>query len=123
MYMENAYEKTSKNFREQHFTLHGLPQTVTTNKSTAFFEREFRDFRKPLNINLIFGTPCVHTPTGLVEMGIKTLRDYLRLNWKRVHYKRSVKLFANRNENNGPFKRKRNTVRTSLWSKTKKGSP
>ena len=65
---------------EQYITLNGLPQTIRTDKGTAFTGKAFRDFCKPLNIKLIYGTPYSHTPTGLVERGIKTLKDYLRTN-------------------------------------------
>ena len=40
----------------------------------------FREICKSLNIKLIYGTPFIHTPTGLVERGIKTLKEYLRTN-------------------------------------------
>ena len=33
-----------------------------------------------LNIKLIYGTPYIHTATGLVERGIKTLKDLMRTN-------------------------------------------
>ena len=35
---------------------------------------------KNLNIKLIYGTPYIHTATGLVEKGIKTLKDLMRTN-------------------------------------------
>ena len=65
---------------EQYITLNGLAQTIRTDKGTAFTGKELRDFCNSLNIKLIYGTPCFHTPTGLVERGIKTLKEYLRTN-------------------------------------------
>ena len=35
---------------------------------------------KNLNIKLIYGTPYMHTATGLVERGIKTLKDLMPTN-------------------------------------------
>ena len=35
---------------------------------------------KNLHIKLIYGTPYIHTATGLVERGIKTLKDLMRTN-------------------------------------------
>ena len=67
--------KTAKNFLEQYITLNGLPQTIRTDKGTAFTGKKFRDFCKSLNIKLIYGKPYIHTPTGLVERGIKTLKE------------------------------------------------
>ena len=72
--------KTAINFLEQYITLNGLPRTIRTNKGTAFTGKEFRDFCKSLKRKLIYGTPYIHTPTGLVERGIKTLEEYLRTN-------------------------------------------
>ena len=63
---------------EHYITPNGLPQTIRTDKGMAFTGKEIRDFCKSLNIKLIYGTPYIHTPTGLVERGIKTLKDYLR---------------------------------------------
>ena len=65
---------------EQYITLNGLPQTIRTDESTAFTGKEFRDFCKSLNIKIIYGTSYIHTPTGLVGRGNKTLKDYLRTN-------------------------------------------
>ena len=67
--------KTAKNFLEQYITLSGLPQTIRTDKGRAFTGKEFRDFCKSLNIKLIYGTPYIHTPTGLVEKETKTFKD------------------------------------------------
>ena len=36
--------------------------------------------QKKLNIKLIYGTPYIHTATGLVKRGIKTLKDLVRTN-------------------------------------------
>ena len=65
---------------EQYVTINGPPQTVRTDKGTAFTGKEFRELCKPVNIILIYGTPYIHTPTGLVERGIRTLKEYLGTN-------------------------------------------
>ena len=57
-----------------------MPQTIRTDKGTACTGKQVRDFCKSLNLKLIYGTPYIHTLTGLVERGIKTLKDYLRIN-------------------------------------------
>ena len=72
--------KTAKNFLEQYITINGLPQTIRTDEDTAFTGKEFRKICKSLKIKLIYGTPYIHTPTGLVERGIITLKEYLRTN-------------------------------------------
>ena len=63
---------------EQYVTLNGLPQTIRTDKGTAFTGIEFRELCKALNINLVIGTIYIYTPTGLVERGIRTMKEYLR---------------------------------------------
>ena len=40
-------------------------------------EKHLEIFLKHLNIKLVYGTPYIHTPTGLVDRGIKTLNDYI----------------------------------------------
>ena len=77
---EAPTSKTAKIFLEQYILLNGIPQTTRTNKGTAFTGREFRQTYKNLNIKLIYGTPYIHTATGLVERGIKTLKDLMRTN-------------------------------------------
>ena len=70
--------KTGKSFLEQYINLNGIPQTIRIDKGTAFAEKEIRDFCKNINIKVIYGTPSIHTPTGVVERVIKTLKDYMR---------------------------------------------
>ena len=69
--------KTAKNLPEKCVTINGLPQTIRTDKNTAFTGKEIRDFCKFLNKKLIHGTPYINTLTGL-ERGIKTLKDFFR---------------------------------------------
>ena len=53
---------------------------MRTVKGPDFTGKDFREFCESLNIKLLYGTPYIHTPTGLVERGIKTLKDYIRTN-------------------------------------------
>ena len=70
--------KTAKNFLEQYMFLNGIPQLIRTDKGTAFTGKEFRQMCENAHIKLIYGTSYIHTATGLVELGIKTLKDLLR---------------------------------------------
>ena len=72
--------KTAKTFLEQYLLLNGIPKVIKTDKRTAFTGNEFRSTCKKLNIKLIYGTPYIHTSTGLVERGIKTLKDSMKTN-------------------------------------------
>ena len=76
---ETLTGKTATSFLEQNINLNGIPQTIRTDKGTAFTGKEFRDICKKINIK-VYGTPYIHTLTGLVERRIKTLKNYMRAN-------------------------------------------
>ena len=72
--------ETAINVLEQYIQLNGVPKTIRTDKAIAFTGRLFRDFCKKHYIKLIYGTPYIHTPTGLVERGVGTLKENLLTN-------------------------------------------
>ena len=74
--------ETAVKFLEHYIQLNGIPKTIRTDKATAFTGRLFRDFCKKHYIKLIYGTPYIHTPTGLVERGVRTLKENLLTNFK-----------------------------------------
>ena len=74
--------ETATKFLEQYCNLNGIPKTIRTDKATAFTGRQFREFCKNKFIKLIKGTPYIHTPTGLVERGLRTLKENLLTNIK-----------------------------------------
>ena len=104
--------KTATIFLERYNTLNGLPQTYRTDKGTAFTGEEFRDFCKSLNIKVIYGTPYIHTPTGLIERGIKTLKDFLQANLEEKN--EALSRLLNMMRTTVPFKYKCVSVRTPL---------
>ena len=53
---EAPTNKTAKLFLEQYILSNGIPQTIGTDKGTAFTGKEFRQMCKNLNIKLIYGT-------------------------------------------------------------------
>ena len=67
-------------FLEQYVNLNGIPKTIRTDKSTAFTSRSLKEFCKGHQMKLIHGTPYIHTPTGLVERGVRTLKEILLTN-------------------------------------------
>ena len=79
MHMRSTHWENRKNFPR---TIRPTKRytTIRTDKSTAFTGNEFRTACKMLNIKLIYGTPYIHTATGLVERGIKTLKDLMKTN-------------------------------------------
>ena len=73
--------ETAVKFLEQYIQLNGIPKTMRTDKATAFTERLFRDFcKKKHYIKLIYRTPYIHKSTGLVNRGVRTLKDNLLTN-------------------------------------------
>ena len=65
---------------EQYINLNGIPKTIRTDKGTAFTGHTFREFCKNHHIRLLYGTPYIHTPTGLVERGVRTLKETMLTN-------------------------------------------
>ena len=74
--------ETAVKFLEQYIQLNGIPKTIRSYRATAFTGRLFRDFCKKHYIKLIYGTTYKHTPTGLVERGVRTLKENLLTNTK-----------------------------------------
>ena len=69
--------ETAIKLLEQDVQLNGIPKTIRTDKATAFTGGLFRDFCEKHYIKLIYGTPYILTPTGLVERGVRTLKENL----------------------------------------------
>ena len=74
--------ETAVKFIQQYMQLNGIPKTIRTDKASAFTGRFFREFCKKNYISIIYGTPYVHILTGLVERGVRTLKENLLTNIK-----------------------------------------
>ena len=72
--------KTAVNFLQQFIQLNGIPKTIRTDKASAFTGHCFREFCKKNYISSVYGTPYIHTPTGLVKRGVRTLKGNLLTN-------------------------------------------
>ena len=81
-FCKSTENQTAVKFLKQYVNLNGIPKTVRTDKATAFASRSFKEFCKEHRIKLIYGTPYIHTPTGLVEQGGRTLKEFLLANIK-----------------------------------------
>ena len=68
---------TAVRFLEQYIRLNGIPKPIRTDKATALTGRLFRKICKSHYIRIIYGTPYIHTPTGLAERGVRTLKENL----------------------------------------------
>ena len=60
---------------EQYINQNGIPKTTRTDKATAFTGHTFREFCRTHHRKLIYGTPYIHTPTELVERGVRPLKN------------------------------------------------
>ena len=74
--------ETAVNSLEQFIHLNGIPKTARTDKATSFTGRLFGAFCKRHYIKIIYGTPYRHTPTSIVERGVRTLKENLLTNIK-----------------------------------------
>ena len=81
-FCKSTESQTVVKLLEQYIILNGIPKTIRTDKATTFTSRSFREFCKEHQIKLIYGTPYIHTPTGLVERGVITLKEFLLTNLK-----------------------------------------
>ena len=69
--------KTAANFLQPNIQLNGIPKTIRIDKASAFTGHYLREFCKKNYISIIYETPCIHTPTGLVESGVRKLKEKL----------------------------------------------
>ena len=67
--------QTVVRFLEHYIILNGIPKTIRPDKAISFRGRLFREFCQNHQIKLTYGTPYIHTPTGLVERGVRTLKE------------------------------------------------
>ena len=81
-FVQNNGRRNGCKFLQQYIQLNGIPKTIRTDKASAFTGRFFREFCKKNYISIIYGTPYIHTPTGLVERGVRTLKANLLTNIK-----------------------------------------
>ena len=79
-FCKSTENQTAVKFLKQYINLNGIPKTIRTDKATAFTNRLLREFCKNHQIQLIYSTPHIHKSTGLVERGVKTLKETLLTN-------------------------------------------
>ena len=70
---------TAAKFLERYIKLKGVPKLILTDQGTEFTGRVFRQFFKKY-FRIIYVTPFLHTSTGLVERGVRTLKNYMLAN-------------------------------------------
>ena len=74
--------RTVIKFIKQLVMVHGTPKTIRTDKGTAFTSKLFQNYCTSKYIKIKYGTPYLHTATGLVERGVRTLKELMLTNLK-----------------------------------------
>ena len=60
--------------------VYGVPKTIELDNGSAFISKEYKSFCKEYNIIRKYGTPNLHTGTGLVERTIQSLKNLTKTN-------------------------------------------
>ena len=77
---KTAETKEVTTFLSSNFNLYGIPEKIKSDKGGAFVSKEYREFCKNRNIEIEYCTPRVHTGNGVVERGIKALKNLIIAN-------------------------------------------
>ena len=72
--------RTVIKFIKQLIMIHGTPKSIRTDKGTAFTGSLFQNYCTSKYITVKYGTPYLHTATGLVERGVRTLKELMLTN-------------------------------------------
>ena len=57
-----------------------LPKTIKSDKGSVFISKEYKKLCKKYNIIRKYGTPKLHTGTGLVERTIQSMKNLIKAN-------------------------------------------
>ena len=64
----------------EYINVYGVPKTIKSDNGSAFISKEYKSFCKEYNIIRKYGTPNLHTGTGLVERTIQSLKNLTKTN-------------------------------------------
>ena len=77
---KNTNLDTVITFLREYINVYGVPKTITSDNGSAFISKEYKSFCKEYNIIRKYGTPNLHTGTGLVERTIQSLKNLIKTN-------------------------------------------
>ena len=77
---KNTNHDTVLTFLREYINVYGLPKTIRLDNGSAFISKEYKSFCKEYNIIRKYGTPNIHTGTGLVERTIQSLKKLTKTN-------------------------------------------
>ena len=72
---KNTNHDTVITFLREYINVYGVPKTIKLENVSAFISKEYKSFCKEYNIIRKYGTPNLHTGTGLVERTIQSLKN------------------------------------------------
>ena len=78
---KNTNHDTVITFLREYINVYGVPKTIKSDNGSDFISKEYKSFCKEYN-NIIrkYGTPNLHTGTGLVERAIQSLMNLTKTN-------------------------------------------
>ena len=77
---KNNNHDTVITFLREYTNVYGVPKTIKLDNGSAFISKEYKSFCKEYNIIRKYGTPNLHTGTGLVERTIQSLKNLTKTN-------------------------------------------
>ena len=77
---KNTNHDTEITFSREYINVYGVLKTIKSDNGSAFISKEYKSFCKEYNIIREYGTPNLHTGTGLVERTIQSLKNLTKAN-------------------------------------------
>ena len=77
---KNTNHDTVITFLREYINVYGVPKTIKLDNGSAFISKEYKSFCKVYKIIRKYGTPNLHTGTGLVERTIQSLKNLTKTN-------------------------------------------
>ena len=77
---KNTNHDTVLTFLREYINVYGVPKTIKLDNGSAFISKEYKSFCKEYIIIRKYGTPNLHTGTGLVERTIQSLKNITKTN-------------------------------------------
>ena len=77
---KNTNHDTVITFLRKYINVYGVPEKIKSDRGSAFISKEYKNFCNEQNIIRKYGTPNLHTGTGLVERTIQSLKNLVKAN-------------------------------------------
>ena len=77
-FCKNTNHDTVLTFLREYINVYGVLKTIKLDNGSAFISKEYKSFCKEYNITRRYGTPNLHTGTGLFERTIQSLKNLTR---------------------------------------------